>query len=102
MVVGLKIRKLRELKNYSQEFMADQLGISQNVYGRIERSEQELTIDRLYRIAEILKIKAVDLLESELAHLIQNNRVHVHSHSDLEKDMITNLSESPNQSVKSN
>lgn len=37
--VGQKIKKIRELRNYTQEYMAEQLGMSQTGYGNIERDE---------------------------------------------------------------
>ncbi len=35
MLVGQKIRKLRELRNYTQEYMATQLDLSQKSYCNI-------------------------------------------------------------------
>ncbi|MCY4779870.1 helix-turn-helix transcriptional regulator [Sphingobacterium sp. UT-1RO-CII-1] len=50
-------------KGISQEYMAEQLGISQNVYSRIERGTVKLDIERLHQIAVILDINVkVELL----------------------------------------
>ncbi|WP_081469280.1 helix-turn-helix domain-containing protein [Runella slithyformis] len=35
--VGIKIRKLRELQDLTQEYIATKLGMSQTNYGKIER-----------------------------------------------------------------
>ncbi|WP_082189568.1 helix-turn-helix domain-containing protein [Lentimicrobium saccharophilum] len=35
MQIGQKIRKVRELRNFTQEFMAKSLGITQGAYSRI-------------------------------------------------------------------
>jgi transcriptional regulator with XRE-family HTH domain len=51
-----KIKHVRTLKKVSQAEMADKLGIAQNNYGKIERGVTELTIQRLYQIAEILEV----------------------------------------------
>lgn len=48
------IKKLRIEKSISQDFMADKLGLSKNSYGRTERGETELTIERLEQIAVLL------------------------------------------------
>lgn len=56
--VGEKIRVQRLAKNYSQEYMAWALGISQAAYSNIERGETDLTLTRIYEIAEILEISA--------------------------------------------
>lgn len=74
-----KIRKIREFKNYSQEYVANQLGISQNVYGRIERGLQDLTIDRLKKIAIIFEVSEEELICKTFTlkptHIInENNR----------------------------
>ncbi len=59
---GLKIKKLRELRNYTQEFMADKLGMSQTGYSNIERDETDISLSRLQQIAKVLEIKLQDLL----------------------------------------
>ena len=51
-----KIRKLRLKKDYSQEYMASRLGISQKAYSKIERGETALNHERLYQIAKILEV----------------------------------------------
>ncbi|QJD95969.1 helix-turn-helix transcriptional regulator [Mucilaginibacter robiniae] len=59
---GNRIRIQRLMKNYSQEYMAFELGISQAAYSKIERDETELSIRRIYAIAEILEISPFVLL----------------------------------------
>jgi transcriptional regulator with XRE-family HTH domain len=65
-MIGEKIRLCRLQRGYSQEFMAFSLNISQNAYSKIEREQTELTVKRLYEIAGLLKISAVDLLIPEV------------------------------------
>jgi len=60
--VGEKIRIQRLTKKYSQEYMAFMLEISQAAYSKIERDETELTIKRIYEIAEILEINPFTLM----------------------------------------
>ena len=54
--IGIKIRKIRELKNYTQEYMAQQLGIAQNSYSRYENPETDVKSELLKQIAEILEV----------------------------------------------
>lgn len=54
--VGEKIRLQRLTKRYSQEYMAFCLDISQPAYSKIENGDTDLTIKRIYEIAEILEI----------------------------------------------
>lgn len=60
--IGTKIKKLRELRNYTQEFMAEKLGMSQTGYSNIERDETDVSLSRLHQIAKVLEIKLQDLL----------------------------------------
>ena len=54
--IGTKIRKIRELKNYTQEYMAQQLGVAQNSYSRYENPDTDVKPDLLKQIAEILEV----------------------------------------------
>jgi len=56
-----KIRSHRLTKGYSQEYMANELEISQNAYSKLERGETELTVKRAYEIAFILGISIYEL-----------------------------------------
>jgi len=53
-MIGSKIKKLRELRNYSQEYMASELGISQSNLARIEKNEIGISDQRLKQIATLL------------------------------------------------
>ncbi|GAB3163961.1 helix-turn-helix domain-containing protein [Telluribacter humicola] len=57
-----RLRQLRLQKEFSQENMADMLGISTTAYGDIERGRTELTLSRLEKIARVLEVSLPDLL----------------------------------------
>jgi len=61
------IKKIRELKNLTREFVSQKLNMSSNNYGRIERGEVDLTISKLYKISDVLEVSVHDLLFSDLA-----------------------------------
>ncbi|SMO62307.1 helix-turn-helix domain-containing protein [Solitalea koreensis] len=63
--VHSKIRQIRESKNYSQEYMALKLGISQNAYSKTELGHTTITLERLYEIAKILELNILDIIGSE-------------------------------------
>jgi len=69
-----KIRNIRLAKGYSQEYtqeyMASQIGIDAVNYGRIERGQAKLTVDRLIRICEILDIKPSELFMDDEERVI--------------------------------
>ena len=58
-----KIREIRKDRGYSHEYMAHLLDISQVAYSKIEKNETKLTVERLFKIAEFLEAKIVDILD---------------------------------------
>lgn len=77
MKVGNNIRKLRELRNYTQQFMADQLEISLSGYGKIERNDTNVSLGRLQQIADILDVDVhgILLFNDELIFNLSNSEV---------------------------
>lgn len=61
MNLGLKIKKLRELRNYTQEYVADRIGLDQSAYSRLEKGDTKITFDRLTKIAEVLEVEPEDI-----------------------------------------
>lgn len=55
--LAYRIRKLRESKDYSQENMAGELGISTSAYSKIERGVTDPSIGRIGEIAAILEVE---------------------------------------------
>lgn len=54
--INEKIRLLRLQKNYSQDYVASQLELSQSYYGRIETGKRTISIDYLMKILSILDV----------------------------------------------
>lgn len=54
--IGQLIRNERQKKKISQEYLALKCGIDRSYLGRIERGEVNLTVDKLYDIANALDI----------------------------------------------
>lgn len=54
-MVGERIKKVRENKGYSQEYLAEELKISQSSYSDLENNKTKLDIKRLQKIATILE-----------------------------------------------
>lgn len=63
MKVGASIRKLRVLKGYSQEYVADTLSISQKSYSLLENDKTEISLTRLERVAEVFEVSLFQILE---------------------------------------
>ena len=77
MNIGTNIKQIRELKNFSQEYVAHELGVSQASYARIESGTIIPKIDRLERIADILEVDLSTLLSTtNIFHIIFNATAH--------------------------
>ena len=50
------IRKIRELKNLTREFVAAELKMSASGYGKIERGDVDLTVTKLLEISKVLNV----------------------------------------------
>lgn len=70
--VGDKIRKIRELKGFSQENMADMLEMSQRNYARFENNDTDLKFSTLNSIAKILEVSPEQILGFDEQILFQN------------------------------
>ena len=60
--IGKLIREARELQGYSQDGFSGVAGLGRTYYGRVERGEQNVSIQNLIRIAITLKVEVGDLL----------------------------------------
>lgn len=61
---ALRIRTIRESKGYTQEYMAEMMGICQSTYAHMESGKSKMSIDRFLQIAEILGTDFARLIES--------------------------------------
>lgn len=65
MNLGTRIKRHRELKNYTQQYMSERLNISQNTYSKIETGGIKLTVERLKQISDILEVSMEDILNND-------------------------------------
>jgi transcriptional regulator with XRE-family HTH domain len=72
MKLGNKIRIFRQIKGYSQEVMAENLGISHTAYAKMERNESKITEDRLIEIAKMLGIDTEDIKKFDEKMIFKN------------------------------
>jgi transcriptional regulator with XRE-family HTH domain len=80
---GNKIRKIRELKNVKQEYMAEQLGISVAAYSKLEREETSLSDERLEQISKIFDLPVEDILafDEKQVFNIMHNQTGIHNNN---------------------
>ena len=59
---GEKFKKIRKEKGFSQDEVALRSGIDRSYIGRIERGEVNISLEKVYLLAEVLNCSAHDLL----------------------------------------
>lgn len=76
MILGHKIKKLRELKNFTQDFMATELGLNQSAYSKIESGASDMSYTKIEKIASILGIKPEDIISfnEQMVFNVMNNQ----------------------------
>lgn len=62
-IIGLRIAERRRELNYSQERLAEIVGLHRNYIGLIERAEKHVTIENLQRITKILNLSLEELFK---------------------------------------
>lgn len=98
--INENIKNIRELKNYTQEYMAFRLGITQAGYSKIERNGRRISFEKLEEIAVIFEMDLNGIINFESSlnfeSTLQNpayivNRRGLFSVEDLYKDKIVLL-----------
>lgn len=72
MQVGNKIKRIREIKGFSQTEVAEKLFISQRAYSDLENDKTKLDLERLEAIAVIFDMDPIDLLMFDEKKIFNN------------------------------
>lgn len=76
--IGDNIKKFRELKNITREYMAAELEMSLSGYSKIERNEIDLTVSKVQKIAQVLSIDISQILNFDASQVFNvSNNQHV-------------------------
>ena len=65
MIFAKRLRQARQERGYSQEELADRSGLHRTYVGSVERSERNISIDNMERLAIALGIETIELLRAE-------------------------------------
>ena len=65
MKMGSKIKMIREMRDFTQSYMAMKLDMSQSNYSKIEHNESKIDIERLEQIAVILEVDIHFIMDFE-------------------------------------
>ena len=60
-----RLRQIRQIKGLSQEALADLAGLHRTYIGSVERSERNVSIDNMERLANALEVDIAELLREE-------------------------------------
>ncbi|GIQ60715.1 helix-turn-helix domain-containing protein [Flavobacterium collinsii] len=77
-MIGENVRKIRIIKGYSQQYIADLLEMSQAGYSDMETGKTKINLDKLQKIAQILKLDLsyiIDFHENKIFSSNHNNLV---------------------------
>ncbi len=62
---GHIIKRYREIKNFSQKYVAGKMGISQNAYSKIENNITQLTVHHINELSKIFDVPVTDFLKDD-------------------------------------
>ena len=94
MSINDKVRMVRELRDWSQEEMAQKLGMSTNGYAKIERGEVRLNIPKLEQIAAVFGMNLLDLMaisDKSIVYLVNENSTHSSNYYAAPQDLVQEL-----------
>ncbi|MDI9339793.1 MAG: helix-turn-helix transcriptional regulator [Sediminibacterium sp.] len=75
--IGSNIKRIREFKNLSRSFIADNIGVSLKTYSNIENDVSSPDIRTLERIAESMQVSLFRLFNFDDNVILNNNGSHV-------------------------
>ena len=73
-LVYKNIKKIRELKNLTREYVADEVKMSTSGYGKIERGEVDLTVSKLVKIAKALDVTVEFIFKFNVSKFFTDNK----------------------------
>lgn len=63
--IAANIKSARLYRNYSQEYLGLRLNISQNAYSKIEIGQSNISLQRIFEIAEVFEVEVCDLIDTQ-------------------------------------
>jgi transcriptional regulator with XRE-family HTH domain len=102
LIIGHKIRSIRELKGFSQEYISSKINISQNALSKIERGEIKLSFEKSCELAKILETDINTLINFEPGNVFNNCTQSgvLNSYNFTDKSLFEELLETKNKLIK--
>ncbi|QCX53686.1 helix-turn-helix domain-containing protein [Elizabethkingia sp. JS20170427COW] len=73
---GLNIRQIRRSKDFTQEYMAFELGISQKAYSDLENGKVKINTEILFKLSKILDISPAQICSLSETCASENSKKH--------------------------
>ncbi|WP_017327289.1 helix-turn-helix domain-containing protein [Synechococcus sp. PCC 7336] len=64
-IFSKRLRQIRQIRGLSQEELASMAGLHRTYVGSVERSERNVSIDNMERLAKALEVDITELLREE-------------------------------------
>lgn len=64
MQIHEKLKVMRQCRDWTQEELAEKLGLAVNTYAKIERGETTIKLDKLKKIAQIMSVNIKELIDT--------------------------------------
>jgi transcriptional regulator with XRE-family HTH domain len=75
LIIGSNIRCFRKKKNWTQEKLSGEVGLTGDYIGRLERGMENITVDNLVKFSRIFHVQPAALLTKDYC---RNNNDHLH------------------------
>jgi transcriptional regulator with XRE-family HTH domain len=69
MLIREKIKLLRQSRHWSQEYLAEKLGMSANSYGELERGKTKITFEKLEILARLFDIPLAEFCNEDATNV---------------------------------
>lgn len=97
-----KLKVLREVNNYTQEFVAETLGVDQSTYSKIERNPKNLKAEQAEKLAKLYDVDVSDIISSDVTISFSHNTIdkgYIHNHFD-HKGMFEQVISAKDEEIK--
>jgi len=95
--IGKNIRVVREVRGFSQEYVAKKIGISQRTYSNIEADKSKVDTEIIKNISEVLNIDPIQLMSLNEKTMFSNctnsgtgNFGYMNTYQGMENDALKN------------
>jgi transcriptional regulator with XRE-family HTH domain len=85
MQINEKLKVMRQCKDWTQEELAEKLGLAVNTYAKIEQGKTTIKLDQLKKIAQIMGVDVQELIDTNEKTVLnyaencnQNNQLQCH------------------------